>query len=97
MSKLFTMIAAAATLTATAAQAEPKRFQADGLTYEYETQTDARGATVLVGRTLEGGSFRLVVKNGQVRGTANGQPVSFSVADSRGAAGRARPVEIASR
>lgn len=97
MSKLFTTAAAALLLTSTAALAEPKQFVADGVTYLYETATDVRGATVLSGRTLDGGSFRLVVKNGQVRGTANGQPVSFSVRDSRGAAEHARPVEIAAR
>jgi hypothetical protein len=97
MSKLFTIAAVAVTLTASAASAEPKRFVADGITFEYDSATQAGGATVLTGRTTGGDRFRLVVRNGQVRGTANGRPVSFSVAESRGAAAQAQPVLIASR
>jgi hypothetical protein len=89
MIKLFSIFAIpAVVLAATAGIAgEPtKSFKHDGVTYVYDAAPTADGATVLTGHALPSGAkFRLVVKDGRVTGQADRQPVSFSVAGSRGA------------
>ncbi|UIJ47008.1 hypothetical protein LZK98_08715 [Sphingomonas cannabina] len=93
MTKFF-KIALATTLALGATSAfagEPANsFRLEGRTYTYNTETDAAGNTVLVGHAQPGGEFRLVVKGGRVSGDVAGQPVAFSVAESRGAARRAQ-------
>lgn len=90
MIKLFTILATPALiLAATAgAAAEPTRsFTHDGMTYVYEAIPQDDGGMVLAGVVREtGAKFRLKVRNGQVRGHADRNPVSFSVARTRGAA-----------
>lgn len=97
MTKFLSLLAVPAlTLIATAAAAsEPtKSFKHEGVTYIYEATPGADGSTVLTGHALpRGEKFRLVVRNGQVTGQANRQPVSFSVAGTRGAAQGAVVVE----
>ncbi|MES2338108.1 MAG: hypothetical protein V4537_08440 [Pseudomonadota bacterium] len=89
MFKLFSIFAVPAVVLAAAAgvAAEPtKSFKHDGVTYVYEATLQADGSTLLSGHTLPNGAkFRLVVKDGQVTGEANRQPVNFTVAGSRGA------------
>jgi hypothetical protein len=89
-------LAAVASLSfATAAYAdEPQRFSHDGRVYTYTTTTNAKGQTVLAGRTNQGGDFELIVAKRQVSGYVNGQPVAFSLRDARGAAKGARPVAV---
>ena len=90
MIKLFTILATPALLlTATAGiAAEPTRsFTHDGMTYVYDAIPQDDGGMVLAGVVREtGAKFRLKVENGQVRGHADRNPVSFSVAGTRGAA-----------
>lgn len=78
-------VAAAAFLTlapiAAAAQPESHSFTRDGDTYVFVTDTRADGAQVIRGRQVGGASFRLVVADGRVRGTAGGRPVSFRVGE----------------
>lgn len=75
--------------------AETKTFRADGVTYTYQTRDAGDGAKLLVGRSHTGGAFRLIVRDGKVSGQANGKPVRFAVADSRGAANGAVATAIA--
>ena len=78
-------VAAAALLTvapiAAAAQPESHSFTRDGDTYVYITDLRADGTQVIRGRQIGGASFRLIVAEGRVRGTAGGRPVSFAVAE----------------
>jgi len=65
--------------TATSASAsEDHSFVRDGVSYDYITK-DVGGATVLAGRAGDE-EFRLVVKDGVVRGEFNGKSVRFPVA-----------------
>ena len=90
MIKLLSIFAVPAlTIAATAAVAgEPvKSFTHEGVTYVYEATPAADGATLLTGHALSNGAkFRLLIKDGKVKGEANRRPVSFSVNESRGAA-----------
>ncbi len=97
MIKLSTLFAVPALMLATTAAIAgdpPKSFTHEGVTYVYRSSTAADGSRVLSGQVLETGSpFRLVVRNGHVRGHADRHPVSFSVSDTRGASQGAVVVE----
>ena len=90
MIKLFTCLATPALLLAATAgiAGEPTRsFVHEGRTYVYDAIPQNDGGTVLAGIVREtGAKFRLKVRNGQVRGHADRQPVSFPVSKTRGAA-----------
>lgn len=66
---------------AASAEADMQKFSRDGDTYVYTTKIRDDGATVISGRRMGGGTFRLVVANGRVRGTASGHAVAFRVAE----------------
>ncbi|HEX8555010.1 MAG TPA: hypothetical protein VF695_09905 [Sphingomonas sp.] len=81
--------AALASLTATIGVArEPEqRFTHDGATYTYTTTSLSGDRQVIEGRRLDDGRrFRLVVRGDRVSGITGGTPVSFKLADARGAA-----------
>ena len=87
----FLFAAAAATLAlASPALAGERTFTKDGVTYTYTAAKDGQ-ARVLTGTASHGGDFKLVVKNGWVRGYVGGTRVSFA------APKRDVPVTIASR
>jgi hypothetical protein len=86
------LTAATLVLGATAATAgEPATFKLDGRTYTYTTTTTKDGAVVFTGQAEPGNDFRFVVRGNQVTGEVDNAPVSFTVAESRGAARRAVP------
>jgi hypothetical protein len=88
---------AAATLISTGAMARDgeRTFRHDGNTYVYTATDVSADRHVIRGRRFPGGdSFRFVVHGSRVTGAANGVPVSFRVADARGAVG---PTRLASR
>ncbi|WP_066555338.1 hypothetical protein [Croceicoccus bisphenolivorans] len=72
-------LAAAAALptVASASEAEQNSFRYDGSEYTY-TVAPAGERQVVTGKTSDGAEFRLVVSDTHVRGTFNGQYVSFS-------------------
>lgn len=76
MTKTFFAAAAAALTLASPALATERSFTRDGVTYEY-TATAQGDARVLEGRASEGGTFRLVVRDGWVKGEVDGARVSF--------------------
>ena len=83
------LIALSAIGVASAAQAAaPKQdsFDQDGYTYVYTVTADAKGETITGVRYPDATPFTLKVKGSQVDGETNGQPVSFAVADAKGAA-----------
>lgn len=93
MLKTVTVLAATAALSIAAAahDAAPHRFTRDGETFVYtSTAHDARQVIDGYSRT-SGSRFHLIVRNGLVSGTMNGQQVSFRVADASSA------VELAAR
>ncbi len=58
------------------AHADERQFTKDGVTYTYSTETS--GDTRIVrGSASQGARFKLVVKNGWVRGYFGGTKVSF--------------------
>lgn len=59
------------------AQEPAHRFTRDGATYVYTKTALPDGRTVLEGRRVSGGTFRLVVDGNRVTGKSNGVPVSF--------------------
>ena len=74
-------------LTAVAAPAlaqEKAAFTHDGVTYVY-SQTKVGDSTIIQGHADNGPDFRYVVRNGQVTGNTDGNPVRFSVADAMAA------------
>ena len=89
MRTFFAIAAVAAALTSTigmAAEGE-QRFVHEGSTYAYTVTPADNGSQVIEGRRLPNGrSFRLVVNDGRVSGVSGGVPVTFKVADARGAA-----------
>ncbi|MHA6722328.1 hypothetical protein [Sphingomonas sp. RS2018] len=93
MTKFFSLFAVASlALTGNAvAASDQQRFTHEGVTYVFTSTKTNDGATVLTGRSQPGDlPFRLSVRDGRVRGHAGGTPVSFRVADSRGASNGAR-------
>ncbi|MBC2670509.1 hypothetical protein ACFOON_03050 [Novosphingobium piscinae] len=67
---------------ATMAQAEATgQFQHAGTTYTYVERTSSKGQRVISGSASDGRSFRLIVGQRLVRGTFNGNPVAFSLAE----------------
>ncbi len=89
MRKTLTLLAtAAAALTSTIGMAEtaPKQFVHEGKTYVYTTALKD-GRTVIDGHRLpDRAPFHLVVRNNRVSGMSGGVPVSFPVAQAKGAA-----------
>jgi hypothetical protein len=81
--KIYFAAAALLSLSAMApAQAEgAKSFSHAGVDYTYSVTELSGNRRVIEGRAKPGSTFRLVVANGRVFGTANGSPVSFRVAD----------------
>lgn len=79
------MATVAAVLAAHAAAAEApaeQTFTRDGNTYAYTRSLDENGTTVIEGRDVANGRpFRLTVADGRVRGTVDGQRVSFRAPD----------------
>ncbi|MDP1025641.1 hypothetical protein Q5H91_00300 [Sphingomonas sp. KR1UV-12] len=72
--------------SARAAEAE-KSFVHEGYTYTYTTSQDAEGRTVIDGQRLPGRQdFHLIVENGRVSGRSGNKPVTFRVAEAKGAA-----------
>ena len=85
MRKLFVAFTAALIVAAPALAEKPAqiRFECDGETYVYKV-IEKGEATVISGRRYpSGAAFHLVVRNGMVRGTSGGWPVSFSLASMR--------------
>lgn len=81
----FLPLAAAVLVAAVAAPAAAKDktvFTYKGVEYTY-TEEKVGDSTVIKGVALPGDQFYLVVRNGQVVGTANGMPVSFRVKDAK--------------
>ncbi|MBB5710634.1 hypothetical protein [Sphingomonas xinjiangensis] len=76
MTKTFFAAAATALSLASPAVASERSFTRDGIVYSYTT-TEQDGARVLEGRASQGGKFRLVVRNGWVKGDVAGNRVSF--------------------
>ena len=87
---LFAAAAASLALLSTSAIAGERSFTRDGVTYVY-TVANKDGARVLEGSASSGGRFRLVVKNGWVRGRVARTPVLFR--EPR----RDAPVQVAQR
>ncbi|KQM67714.1 hypothetical protein ASE75_01995 [Sphingomonas sp. Leaf17] len=94
MRKTLTLLAtAAAALTSTIGMAQstsdqtaPKQFVHEGKTYVYTTAMKD-GRTVIDGHRLpDRAPFHLVVRNNRVSGMSGGIPVSFPVAQAKGAA-----------
>lgn len=89
MRKILILLAtASAALTSTIGMAQDgqKQFVHEGKTYTY-TSTFKDGRTVIEGHRLpDGEPFHLVVRNKRVSGTSAGVPVSFPVAQAKGAA-----------
>ena len=61
---------------------EPIAFSSDGVDYLYTVMTKNNGDRILKG-TADRAKFRLVVGKRNVRGTVDGRPVSFSLAEVR--------------
>jgi len=59
------------------AQEPTNRFTRDGATYVYTKTALPNGRTLIEGRRVSGGTFRLVVDGNRVTGKSNGVPVSF--------------------
>lgn len=96
--RMFHLAAATAltVLTATIGMAaEPERqFTHQGQTYTYTT-TVSGDRQIIEGRRLDDNRrFRLVVRGNRVSGVSGGTPVSFKLAEARGAAST---VQLASR
>lgn len=91
MNKIALTIFAAATTFALPAHAESQKesFKHDGSSYTY-TVTDLGEAKLIRGTTEDGTPFRLIVRETSVRGTYNGNRVSFDRAE-------VKPLEIAAR
>jgi len=71
-----TLLAAVAAPSVASAK-DTETFKHDDVSYDYEVQ--AVGSKTLVkGTTSQGDSFRLLISDKRVRGTYDGQPVSFS-------------------
>lgn len=83
MKKIYFAAAALLSLGVMApAQAENvKTFSYDGVDYTYTVTQLSGDRRVIEGRAKPGSTFRLVVANGRVFGSANGSQVSFRVAD----------------
>lgn len=90
MTKTFIAAAAAALTLAAPAFAAERSFTRDGVTYNY-TMTEQDGARVLEGHASQGGKFRLVVRNGWVKGDVAGNRVSFRAPKG------ASPLQVAQR
>ncbi|HEX8300941.1 hypothetical protein [Sphingomonas sp.] len=77
MSRIVFAAAAASLAFAGPALADERQLTRDGVTYNYTIakQGDAR---ILAGTASLGGRFRLVVKDGWVRGHVGSTPVSFA-------------------
>ena len=93
MTKFFSLFAVASLALTGSATAAPdqQRFTHEGVTYVFTSTTTSDGATVLKGTAQPGDRpFTLSVRDGRVRGHAGGTPVSFRVAESRGASDGAR-------
>ena len=89
MTRLLFAAAAAALIAAPAIAKEPtaRSFVRDGVTYSY-TSFEKDGARVLEG-TANGAPFTFEVRGTQVIGTADGQPVAFTI--------KANTITLASR
>ena len=59
----------------------PKTFTYEGVSYSYTVTDLSDNRRIIEGRATPGSTFRLVVSNGRVVGSANGMPVSFRVKD----------------
>ncbi|KQM21406.1 hypothetical protein [Novosphingobium sp. Leaf2] len=59
---------------------EARQFSHEGTTYAYSAEQKGK-TTVISGNSSQGAPFRLYVTDGQVRGTYNGQRVSFTTAE----------------
>lgn len=86
--RMLSYIAACAALSvpvSSFAETAPKSFEFKGYTYSYETR-ELKSATLISGKQLPGGAqFSLVVRKDKVTGTFDGNPVSFKVAEAKGA------------
>lgn len=82
MTRLIFSAAAAACVAIAApafAQAAPQQsFTHDGVTYVY-TATQQGRTRILAGKTSDGGTFELTVRNQRVDGYVNNQHVAFAV------------------
>jgi hypothetical protein len=77
-------------LTATIGMArEPEqRFTYEGKTYTYTSTTAAGGRQIIEGHRLSDNTrFRLIVRGDRVTGMSGNTPVSFNIAEARGASG----------
>lgn len=87
-------VAAALTSTIGMAAEARQRFTHDGLTYVY-TAKQAGDRQIIDGRRFpSGAAFHLVVRDGRVSGVSGGVPVTFKLAEARGAKAA---VEVAAR
>ncbi|MBC2776481.1 hypothetical protein [Parasphingopyxis marina] len=96
MRMLFSAIVASTILMSAPSHAEPGEhsFEYDGVSYTY-TETVDGDRTILRGTASPGGSFRLIIEDGIVRGYSGVGRVHFSVAEAYAMAG-ADLVELAS-
>jgi hypothetical protein len=83
---VFAALIAPLALTAAGAQAkEAESFKQDGVTYTYRVieRGDKRVITGTMSTFGQSRPFKLVLKNGQVRGDVNGSRVAFLTNDAR--------------
>lgn len=79
------LAAAVAALGSTVGMAHdaPTRFVRDGVAYEYTTEMHGDRQVIQGHRVGSSEPFRLVVRNGRVRGTSGGMPVAFDLAETK--------------
>jgi hypothetical protein len=79
------LIAPLALISAGAQAKEARTFEQDGVTYTYRVieRGDKRVITGTMSTFGQSRPFKLVVKNGQVRGDVNGSRVAFLTNDAR--------------
>lgn len=71
------LVATAFSAPAMAADKESTTFSHDGIEYSYEVKS-VGSKQLVTGTASTGDSFRLLISDKYVRGTYDGQPVSFS-------------------
>lgn len=89
-----TLISIAIAISSAAVQAEPapvapparESFKLEGYTYVYEVKADEKRRVITGIRYPDKTPFSFTVKGGFVEGVSNGQPVTFSLAEAKGAA-----------
>jgi hypothetical protein len=90
MSRILFAASALSLTLAAPALADDRQFTHEGVTFTYSTEKTSHGQ-ILVGKSSQGGRFKLQVKDGWVRGHFDGTPVSFPAPKAE------KPVVVAAR